>query len=261
MLARCYSDQKDYAKARAELERLSQNLELDLNDRRRLATATLFTGDTTEAIAMYKSLVEEAPDKQCGVMKLVGQMLVGMKQYDEALWFLNKRLEVDACDDPESDAQTYYFQGLSYLFTDKYAEAELALNKALELEPSNLTARLYLADAYFNLGKEAEALASYESIIEEGKKDPTDRNKSMMSSTYGKLAQYHQKAKDFPKLNTISKEWTGVAPDSEFAWIFLGISEHGTGNVPAACKAYKKAIEINPNSKIAKQQAGALGCE
>lgn len=258
MLARCYSEQREYAKARTELERLSQTMELDLNDRRRLATATLFTGDTTKAIALYKELVQEDPEKQCGVMKTVGQLLVSMKQYEEALWFLNKRLSVDACADPETDGQIYYFQGLSYLFLEKYAEAEMALLKSLEIDSTNSTAILYLADSYFNLGKEAEALQAYQDVIALAKADPSARNSSLLNSTYSKLAEYHRKAKAYPEMTKVSEEWVEVAPDSPYGWIYLGMGRQAAGNVVGACDAYKKALELDPDNSTAKKLSDGL---
>jgi len=260
MLARCYSDQREYAKAREEFEILSKTMALDLNDRRRLATATLFTGDTTNAIALYKELVQEAPEKQCQVMKTVGQLLVSMKQYDDALWFLNKRLALEACNDPATDALAYYYQGLCYLFTEKYTEAQKSLETAISLDSNNTQAILYLADAYVNLGQEDKALDEYKKIITTAKADTSKDNSRLLNSTYGKLASYYQKTKDYNTLNVISKEWVAIAPNSEYAFIYLGLSEQALQNVSEACKAYNKALEINPKNKTAKKLSGGLGC-
>jgi tetratricopeptide (TPR) repeat protein len=260
MLARCYSDQRQYQQARTELERLGQTMELDLNDRRRLATATLFTGDTTEAIALYKGLVEEAPEKQCAVMKTVGQLLVSMKQYDEAIWFFNRRLDVAECADPATDGDIYYYMGLSYLFSDKFAEAKDALYKAIEIDSTNTQAMLYLADAYMNVDNSDMALQTYNKVASYSVADLDNIDTRMVDASYGKIAGVYQKARDWNKLESVTQEWTKYSPNNKYGWIYLGVAYQGQQSIPSACKAYKKALEIDPNDKTANDLSKKLGC-
>ncbi|GAB5465382.1 MAG: hypothetical protein Kapaf2KO_08180 [Candidatus Kapaibacteriales bacterium] len=261
MQARCYYDTKNYKQSRAEFEKLMASQELDINDRRRLATSLLFTGDTTQSIALYKELILEAPDKQCQTMETVGRLLIGMKQYEDAIWFFEQRINNAACKDEDitKEQQNYYYMGLAQLFSKMYNEAKTTLEKAVEMDPTDNQSKLYLADAYVNLDDEPKSIELYKGILVDAKADP-EKNKAVLGSTYAKLAGNYQKNKDYATLGKLSKEWSETFPENEYAYIYLGISYQASGNIEEACKAYRKAAELNPNLPIAKKLLKDLGC-
>src|SRR6266446_5707595 len=62
-------------------------------------------------------------------------------------------------------AEAHYNLGLSLLYSDREAEAEAALRRAIELEPANANAWNTLGNALRKLGRPYDAVEAYQKAI------------------------------------------------------------------------------------------------
>lgn len=262
MMARCYYDNKDYKNALDTYKKIlstdKDNPEIEDADIRRYGTSELFTGDTTTAISVFKGLVIKDPDGSCNLMNLVGRLMFTAKKYDEALYFFNKRLETNACND-SSDSKIYYLKGLSYLFMDNRDTAIIYLQKSYSMDSLDASPIVYIGDAYAGLENNTKAVEYFERAIEITLAHPNE-NANNMRNASAKLAGLYYKDKNWSKLLKSSKRWAENEPEDEYAALYTAIAYQGSGDIPNACIWYGKVLKINPNNKNAKQNKDALGC-
>ena len=99
----------------------------------------------------------------------LGLLLAEEQKYDEALFYLTK-----AAEGMREYARVHYNRGLLLAYQQRDAQAENALQTALELEPENLDFVYALADFYLKRGQVdtakpfAERLAAQEETREAG---------------------------------------------------------------------------------------------
>lgn len=258
LLARCYYDAKQYAKSAEEYKKIIGSVPPDVADYRRYATSVLFSGDTATSIALYKETVAKFPEEVCNLTVTVGKLMVSSKRYEDAVFFLNHRLSRPACSD-STDANTYYYLGLAYLFAKNADSAISQFNKSVALDSNYANAYLYLGDAYAMTGKPELADLMFNMTISKGSLNP-DKNKQSINSAFGKLSGIVMEKKDWGGLLALTRRWLEINPESEFGWVYNAVAYQGNGNKAEACKSYSKVLEINPNNTTAQKNKSALGC-
>jgi tetratricopeptide (TPR) repeat protein len=91
---------------------------------------------------------------------LKGQAYDGLHQYDKSITeFQSARQQ------QPQDATVRFSLGFVYWKTLRYAEAEVELAKAVELDPSFREAKFYLADAYLTDRKPTQSIPLLQSIL------------------------------------------------------------------------------------------------
>ena len=114
-----------------------------------------------KAIAAGERSVELNPNG-AAVHGLFAITLSHVGRVDEAIFLLKKGIRLNPF--PE---YWYFFQlGRCYGLNGQYEEAVSTLKKALQLAPNNLASNLVMASACVRLGREEEARAAAEKVLE-----------------------------------------------------------------------------------------------
>ncbi len=259
LLARCYHTEGDFSEATNLFAELSQTGKLDMIDTRRWGSSAFSAGDTATAIKVWKKAVELDAEGNCQLMYFLGATLSRMREYDEAIALLEKRINTNVCSD-SSDFIIYYTIGTSYFFNGNAQAALEPLKKAVELNSNFLWSRIYLADVFANLGDLENAEEQFNNTIMAGLLDK-EKYKSELTQAYVKIAGMKLEQKKFRDLEKIGKDWLAAMPDNEFAALYTAVAYQGLNNLEAACRHYKMTLRINPNNTNARDNIRALGCD
>ncbi len=268
LLARCFYDKKEYAEAVDAYEVVAATEELEMKDVRSYGTASLFAGDTTKNIKLWNKAIDMDPEGNCKLMYFLGSQLNRMKRYSDAVEILKRRLATTTCTDDLSE--TNYSIGTAMFFdettdsvvSNRAMEAMPYLQKAVELDSTNLWAFLYLGDVYAALDSTKKAQETFASAIAAAQQDTTSRsNKSVLRSGYFKLTNMELEAKNWSGVIKTAKEWSDFNSESEYAYLFLAFGYQGQQNIEAACTAYRKVLRINPKNMTASKNLNALQCK
>lgn len=262
LLARCSYDNKNYKKASALYNELQKDTTFDFVDSRKQATASLFSGDTVNAVNMFRNVVAKFPENACTINDLVGRLLFSSKKYDEALYFITSRLNNSKCSD-SNDAKQYYFGGISYfnlaikdssnpeLKKLKLDSAKNYLTKAISLDSNYINAMVNLASVYEAQGDEAGSESLIDKSISLASKD-TLVYKQVLQQAFFKICGSKLTKKKYQELQKYSKLWIEVLPSSAYGYLYLAVSYQGMSEKDEACKNYKKCLQIDPNNGTAK---------
>lgn len=254
ILAQCLFEKGNYAESLAEFEAVKPNMIMDIKDIERMAAAALKIEDTTKTIGYYKEVIEIDPS-QCNLMFQLANLTIFMKNYKDAIYFLDKRNE--NCQDNLS--RVYYLLGNCWFNLDQPDTAKVLLMKSIELDPKNLQARLYLADVKVALATKEAAKLDFDLIIDMGMAD-TETFSREITQAYSKLCNLLLDLKLYKEMNSVAKKWTEFDSNSEFAWLYYGVSWQGLGEKENSCRAYKRGLSINPQNNFLKKQVKSLEC-
>ncbi len=255
LLAQCLFQQNQYKEALQEYETVKPHLELEIKDIERMAAASLKIQDTTKTINYYKEVIERDP-KKCNLMYQLANLTIYMKDYQNAIFFLDSRNK--NCQD-SLQSKVYYLLGTCYFSLEKADTAAVLLKKAVELDSTNLKARIYRADVIASLGRNDEAKAEFESSLAIALAD-TAKYKREVTQAYAKISNMLLETKQFKEMNSLTKKWLDYDPKSAYAWIYHGISWQGMGDKDNACRAYKKGLKVNPKNGFLNKQVKKLKC-
>jgi len=258
LLAQCLFQQNLFKESLAEYEAVknSGTVKLEIQDIERMAAAALKAGDTTKTINYYKEVIQLDPTK-CNTMYQLANLTIYMKDYDNAIFFLDTRN--NNCQDSMM-SKVYYLLGTCWFSKNLPDTAEVILQKAIELDASNIQAKIYLADVMASTGKKDEALAVFIASLQTALQDTATYQREIVQG-YGKLSNLLLDMKKFNELNKLTKEWLAYDSQSTYAWLYHGISWQGLGDKPNACRAYKKGLALSPDNGFLKKQVKQLECE
>lgn len=125
-----------------------------------LALAYLELGRDVLALRHAKQAIAADPSDMAAAL-LVAEATIKTGHTEEGLSLLERLRPGE-----EHAAQVAYLTGLAYDLAGKYARAEEAYNKALELDPEALNAKFRLACNAGRVGDETEAMHLYEEILQ-----------------------------------------------------------------------------------------------
>ena len=108
-----------------------------------------------EAFLKSKPLIKKFP-KEYIFYNAAGMSLINLERYDEALEILNKAKDLD-----QSNIYVLNNLGLAYFFLKKYEESEEYLKRALKKTPHFLNALINLANLKKTLNLNNDALSVY----------------------------------------------------------------------------------------------------
>ncbi len=257
-LARCYYDNQSFAKSVEVYKSLKSDENIfDTRDYERFASAYLRVGDTTSALEIYDELFDRNP-KLCVLNYQVGMLAYSAKNYNQVIRFYNKYLKNQCIDSLKG--KILFYLGNAYLNLNQPDSAVEYLSKALVLDTLNPLVYIYRGDAFANLNKKDLARADYQQAINITTASNKEADKRYIPFAYGKMCSLLLDMKDSKELLKTAKKWTEIEPNAENAWLFLAISYQLQKDVPNACKAWKKVLQINPKSKIANDYYEQLKC-
>lgn len=124
----------------------------------------------------------------------------------------------------------------------KYEEAILLLNKAIDRNPKNADAFNARGVALFELGKYNDAFLDYQQAIELAPKNY--RPYFNRAELYRNLKQWQEALKDY-------NQAIGLAPQTADLYLNRGVLQYQQGNLNAAIDDFRKASSIAPNNKNA----------
>jgi tetratricopeptide (TPR) repeat protein len=254
-LAQCLFQQERFGEALKEYETVKPHLKLAIKDIERMAAASLKMADTTKTINYYKEVIKLDPTK-CNLMYQLANLTIFMKDYTNAIFFLDTRNK--NCKD-SMQSKVYYLLGTSYFSLDSADTAAVLLRKAVELDSTNLQARIYMADVMASLDEKDEAKAEFEKSLAIALAD-TAKYKREITQAYAKLCNMLLEMKQFKEMNSVTKKWLDYDSKSAYAWIYHGISWQGMGDKENACRAYKKGLKYNPKNGFLNKQVKKLQC-
>ena len=153
-----------------------------------------------------------------------------------------------ALDDTLADAHN----GLGlvlHLNYQKYADAEVQYKRAIELRPTFSEARVNLGNLYLDEGRYDEAIAQYETALN----DMLYRTPHFAQSNLGWA--FYKKGETDKAIESVKAAVTAV-PNFCQGWRTLGLIYEGTGRTDKACDAFAEFAQDCPSVADAHQQLG-----
>lgn len=143
-------------------------------------------------------------------------------------------------------ARTQLDKGKELYRNDQDAEAVLAFQEAVRLDPNFAEAHFRLGMGYESLGKRDEAEGEYKKAVEAYKKY-FEQNENdaeahyALGQTYANLGQYSEAVRQY-------KEATKLKEDDPDMFYDLGVAYTKLAQYDAAAAAFSKSLEIDPDN-------------
>ena len=194
-----------------------------------LAAVESRSGRTAEAVRLAQQLQKQQPKLSVGYA-LEGDILLQQKKYKEAAKTYGTAYELGKSGLLATAIDTAIAQG------NPAGNTHERLQEWLKENPRDVGARLYLADASLQSGRDAEAIQQYEAILQFDDKNPLALNN---------LASLMQKQKN-PRASEYAERAYALHPDNPSIIDTLGwiLSERGESS--RAVVLLRKAAELAP---------------
>ena len=166
------------------------------------------------------------------------------QKYEEAAVLFQKAVDAD----PE-DFAAYFHLALAKTFLDRDAEAVAAYQKTLELKPGLYQAQLNLGMVLLRQKRAEEAIPHLEGAVQQ-------KTSEYRPNYY--LAEALLATGDTAKAETHYRAALAADPKSAAAALGLGRSLWGQGNHPAGAEQFRKAAELDPEFRDALLELAAL---
>ncbi len=204
-LARAYYGMGKYLAAAAEYERIESKISFEAKDYFNQAGAFEQTGKEDKAIEAYRNAVRKSggsKEKEALLARLkVGKHDLANKKYNAAL----THFEFIASADPKARMvpKIYFLLADAYIGDNRNSKAITSLEKAIDLDKSNIEAYARLADLYEKSGQSARAKQTYETMMS---LSPNDPKVYLVLGRFNLEAKKYAEALDmFVKSNSLSK--------------------------------------------------------
>ena len=149
-------------------------------------------------------------------------------------------------------ADAYWQRGVLRQRQGAARDAIADLNKALELRPSRNEAHAALADAYYDLGKEQQALAEWQLAIQ------AQPDNAAWRFRYGKLlSANHQSEASREQLSKALELSVNDDPAPRWAWEAHNLLAHAIGLKPEAVKHWEEFLRLGPRDSPYRAEAKA----
>lgn len=131
------------------------------------ARALQKSGKKEKAVQMYKKAIGIWPEYSEALNNL-GNLLVDLKKYDEAIPYFQKAIESY----PDKYPLAYTNMGKAYALKGEIDKAVAQFTKALELQPSNYNARINLGTALMQQNRMKDATIQFQYALKIRPNDP-----------------------------------------------------------------------------------------
>lgn len=221
--------------------------------------SAISTKDTNTAITAFKNSLKEDP-KNCLLAYRFGTLLRSRGLYADAIETFKSRL--DNCNDSLS-SQAAMLVGVSF-FTLADSKEKVNLidsaiayyQKSITLDKNNAFSYNQMGNAYKELNQLPKAKEMYKLAIA----NEIDPKKTQSIQGYLNICNICLSEKAYKEMTLEAKNLLAIAPDNEFAHLYLALSYHGASDKENACKAYKEVLKRNPKNATASQNLKSLGC-
>jgi Tfp pilus assembly protein PilF len=150
-------------------------------------------------------------------------------------------------------ADAYWQRGVLRQRQGAARDAIADLTKALELRPSRYEAHAALADAYYDLGKEPQALSEWQQAIQAQPDNATWRFR------YGKLlAANHQTEASKAQLEKALELSGTEEPAPRWAWEAHNLIARSMGARPESVKHWEEFLRLGPRDSPYRAEAKAM---
>jgi tetratricopeptide (TPR) repeat protein len=261
-----FSEFGEYAAARDVLKLAIQNDPLFVDGWLALGTIHEKLGEVDKARECYQQATSIKPDLT-DPLAYLGQLEFSLKRYKETRLALKKYLELggnnasilvilaqsafhlDDCktvlsttskiiDIDENVFEAWELRGLCHAKMSNMSSACVALNMALELNPSSVASLNTVGDLCYHSQNFSGAVDCYSSSLAKLKKQPE------ILLRYGtSLWLLDRWSEAIPVL----EQYTILVPDDPVGWNNLGVALREKGEVVRALDCYKRALQINPD--------------
>ncbi|MFB2922299.1 tetratricopeptide repeat protein [Aerosakkonema funiforme] len=205
-----------------------------------------------EAIALYQQCIEEEPNIKSNYWQLgLALLLAGREEEAQACWvsalFEGEPEQIERLTKELLDI--LHIEGLKYLETGKYAQAEKIYFQLVEQEPTNPIAYKNLGNVLYSQGKLKEAIASYQQGIE---LEPND------------AITYYHLGNTFHQLNRLEEaiahyqQSLAISPNSPIVLNNLGNSLQRQGKFEEAIACYQQSITLDSHNALTYNNLGSL---
>ncbi|MEZ6139883.1 MAG: tetratricopeptide repeat protein [Zavarzinella sp.] len=226
----------DTSKAMQFMRRYLEYRPDDTNEMVRLADLVLekakSSKDYQSAMFLYEKAYRTGTDSSSIAMKLI-PVCLKLQRYADAEEHINRQLEQEP-----NKGELHGYLGECYLGQEKAAEAEVALKKAIELEPTHtrsyeLLFRIYRKDPQ-KRDEVNQLLARLTQV------NPSDVDAMLLQ------ARWQQSNREYPKALVSIEAILKIAPENAPAHQARGEVFQAMGKIPEAKEAYQLAIDHNP---------------
>jgi Tfp pilus assembly protein PilF len=150
-------------------------------------------------------------------------------------------------------ADAYWQRGVLRQLQGLLKDAINDLVKAITLRPSRYEAHAALADAYYNFGREPDAMKEWQLAIKAQPDNGTWRFR------YGKLlAANHQNAEAIEQLTRALALVENVDPPPRWAWEAHHALARALGSSPEAAKHWEQFLRLGPRDSPYRAEAKAF---
>jgi tetratricopeptide (TPR) repeat protein len=191
-------------------------------------------GNYEEAAAAYEHSVGSDPDFARGYIEL-GLAYFHLKKLAQSEEAFTKAAKI------HEDSCALCGLGMVYNEQKRNKEAEVALKKALDLNPSDNCAINYLGRVYYKQEKYKEAIEIFRKELEIR---PNAFSYHYLGNSYGYIEQFQEARQAYKEALRLDPEYTDVYVDLAYAC-------YRTDRLAEAAEIYRKAIREDPENVAA----------
>ncbi|MEW5806750.1 MAG: tetratricopeptide repeat protein [Acidobacteriota bacterium] len=196
-------------------------------------SAYLYLKDNEKATTCLKRSLALNPDQE-GAHFSLGQIYYNSGKMNESIEEFNKELQIST-DNPAVKAPTYLNLGIIYRDLKDLEKAAGAFEKAIEINPKEISAYSELATIYTLLNKPEKAEEVVSKIQEIGSQNP---------DIYFNLGVSYYNRKNYPKAAEEFQKVIDIKPDYALAYKLLASSMLNMGENEKAILHLKKYLEL-----------------
>jgi tetratricopeptide (TPR) repeat protein len=191
-------------------------------------------GDSIQSLA--KSLQIDVRNAEAH--KILGRDLMMVGRFDKAQIEFEQGIHYS----PQS-AEIHYDLGKLFSIQDNWGNARKEFQEALRIDPSYMEALDALGLSLEALGKDADAVASYEKAIA-----LNQERKGSFTSAHINLSAYFNRTSEPAKGLDYANQALALDPKSDRAWFQKAKADDGLGQLNDAVDAVNHAISFNPRA-------------
>jgi predicted O-linked N-acetylglucosamine transferase (SPINDLY family) len=199
-----------------------------------LALAYMQMGDEPSAIESLEKTIKLKTD-DFEALNLLGHLYMNQNLVDKALPCFEKAIKANPM-----MAEAHYNLGVAYMRKGMFDKALSSYRKSLKIFPKNSIVYNNIGVVYEDLGKLKEALSYFKKAI---KANPQN------STALQNIGAYYIKI-DPKKSREYFEKAAKIETNSDQVYFNLGVSLRLTGDTEGSIKAFKKALEINPENQL-----------
>jgi Flp pilus assembly protein TadD len=185
--------------------------------------------EVTSVLKKYLKLDGSAAD----VLLMLAQAAFHLEDCKTVLAATSRIIDLD-----EDVSKAWELRGLCHAKMSNISSACVALNMALELNPSSIASLNAVGDLCYTSQNYTGAVDCYGPSLSKRKKQPS------IMFRYGTSLWFLER---WTEAIAVFDEYTKLAPDDPAGWNNLGVALREKGEVVRARECYKKALQINPN--------------